>query len=532
MSVGYQSTNKTGYAVRFGIGYEEDFDKYQENSVEKIKQIIKTLPLSMTKEEVINEINKKIKNKSPKINETYEKFVGFDLISRLIDYFDIFKDCKTTKSISLNDVVKQQIYQRIKNPLSVYATYKNATKEKQDFYSKNSFYRSLEYIADNRNQILSNVNETLKNEYKRDVSIVWFDSTTAYFETFSRDGYKKPGYSKDGKFKEDQIVIGLATDSNGIPVHYKVFPGNTADSSTFIPFILELQKIYNITTVTVIADKGMSVNKNIRFLEDKKLNYIISYRMKKGSKEFKEYVLSEKDYVNENGLLYKSREIISLYRNGRKNGHTRKQIITFSEKRAKKDYEDRKILIDNFNKKAKNGKVSYEDMVGGKKYRFFKPTDKSGFYELDYDKVLEDEKFDGFYVYETNRVDLKETEIVELYTKQWQAEENFRTLKGALSLRPMYLSTWKNIQGYICLCFLSLVMLKFLTYKINDFLGLAKKDKITTSRIITMINDVKQVEQYFDKKLINTVEIKNPALQQSWEDYQLILNIFNHLNIK
>ncbi|MFV8476543.1 IS1634 family transposase, partial [Mycoplasma sp. BRA290] len=243
ISVGYQSTNKTGYAVRFGIGYEEDFDKYQENSVEKIKQIIKTLPLSMTKEEVINEINKKIKNKSPKINETYEKFVGFDLISRLIDYFDIFKDCKTTKSISLNDVVKQQIYQRIKNPLSVYATYKNATKEKQDFYSKNSFYRSLEYIADNRNQILSNVNETLKNEYKRDVSIVWFDSTTAYFETFSRDGYKKPGYSKDGKFKEDQIVIGLATDSNGIPVHYKVFPGNTADSSTFIPFILELQKI-------------------------------------------------------------------------------------------------------------------------------------------------------------------------------------------------------------------------------------------------------------------------------------------------
>ncbi len=67
---------------------------------------------------------------------------------------------------------------------------------------------------------------------------------------FLREGYKKPGYSKDGKFKEDQIVIGMATDENGIPLHYKIFPGNVTDSNTFIPFMLEIADIYEVNSVT------------------------------------------------------------------------------------------------------------------------------------------------------------------------------------------------------------------------------------------------------------------------------------------
>ncbi|OAB49223.1 Transposase [Mycoplasmopsis gallinarum] len=280
-------------------------------------------------------------------------------------------------------------------------------KEQENVYSKNAFYRSLDYIAENREQILQNLNAVLVKEHKRNVNIVWYDSTTTYFETFDRKGYKKPGYSKDGKFKEDQIVIGMTTDSNGIPVHYKVFPGNTADSNTFIKFVLELQNIYKINNVTIVADKGMSVNKNIRFLEDKGLNFIISYRMKTGSRQFKEYVLKQEDYVHsDTGLVYKTQEFASLYRNGRSNGKLRKRVITFSKKRAKKDAEDRRILVENFLKKAKNGKVSYEDMAGNKKYKFFKPVNESGYYELDTEKIEQDEKFDSFYVYETNRQDL------------------------------------------------------------------------------------------------------------------------------
>ncbi|WP_139561634.1 IS1634 family transposase, partial [Mycoplasmopsis pullorum] len=321
IQIGYRKEKGNGYETRFGIGYEHDYLKYQKNPIENIKKIIKDIPLTTKKEKIIEIINEKVKNNQKNLYALYERYKGLDVISTLIDYFAIFKDCKKTKSISLNEVVKQQIYQRIKDPLSIFGTYSILKKQEVFVFSKNSFYRSLDYIAVNREQILENLNSVLVKEYKRKINIIWYDSTTTYFETFSRDGYKKPGYSKDGKFKEDQIVVGMATDSNGIPVHYKVFPGNTADANTFIKFVLEMQKIYKINDVTIIADKGMSVNKNIRFLEDKGLNFIISYRMKTGSKLFKEFVINQEDYIHsKSGLLYKTQEIASLYRNGRNNG--------------------------------------------------------------------------------------------------------------------------------------------------------------------------------------------------------------------
>ncbi|WP_180337851.1 IS1634 family transposase [Mycoplasmopsis pullorum] len=533
MQIGYRKEKGNGYETRFGIGYEHDYLKYQKNPIENIKKIIKDIPLTTKKEKIIEIINEKVKNNQKNLYELYERYKGLDVISTLIDYFDIFKDCKKTKSISLNEVVKQQIYQRIKDPLSIFGTYSILKKQEVFVFSKNSFYRSLDYIAENREKILENLNSVLVKEYKRKINIIWYDSTTTYFETFSRDGYKKPGYSKDGKFKEDQIVVGMATDSNGIPVHYKVFPGNTADANTFIKFVLEMQKIYKINDVTIIADKGMSVNKNIRFLEDKGLNFIISYRMKTGNKLFKEFVINQEDYIHsKSGLLYKTQEIASLYRNGRNNGKIRKRIVTFSSKRAKKDFEDRQILIDNFNKKAKNGKVSYEDMAGNKKYKFFKPVDKSGYYELDHEKIIQDQQFDGYYVYETNRQDLTSDEVVNLYAKQWQIEENFRTLKGSLAIRPMYLETWKHIEGYICLCFLSLVLLKFLVFKINDLTGLVHKDKFTEHRLITMMKDVKEIEEYFNDKIIDTKEIQNSKLENSWDDYYLVKNVLKSLKQK
>lgn len=530
ISIGYRKLESAGYETRFGIGYEEEFDSYQHNSVKIIQEIIREIPLSWTKEKIIETIDKKIKGKVAKKTEVYEKHKGLELIQDMINYFNIFENCSETKSISLNTTVVQQIYQKITNPVSVFATCKESLKQNINSFKKNSFYRSLDYLALNQEKILKNLNKRIVNNYKRNISIVWYDSTTSYFETFDRKGYKKPGFSKDGKFKEDQIVIGLATDSNGIPIHYKVFPGNTANSKTFIPFVIELLKIYEIKNVTIIADKGISVNKNIRFLEDKKLNYVISYRLKSSSKSFKEYVISDQGYRNENGMLIKSREIVSTYKKGRNNGNYRKQIITFSEKRASKDKKDREQLINNFNKIAnKEGKVSFEDMTSNKKYRFFKAVENNAYYVLDIDKIKEDEKYDGYYIYETNRFDLQEHEIVSLYAKQWQAGENFRVLKGNLSLRPMYLSSWNHIKGYICLSFLSLVMIKFLVFQINNWTGLSDKDKFTVEKLISVMKDVKKAEKYYDGKLIESLEIKNTNTEQSWNDFNLIKLIFSEI---
>ncbi len=119
-----------------------------------------------------------------------------------------------------------------------------AKKEKIDTYSKNSFYRTLDYIAKNKDEILRNLNAKICANTNRKIDVLWFDATTTYFETFSREGYKKPLF-KRGKFKEDQIVIGRQLMKMGYRYTTKYFR-NVTDSNTFIPFMLEIADIYEV----------------------------------------------------------------------------------------------------------------------------------------------------------------------------------------------------------------------------------------------------------------------------------------------
>ncbi|MDJ1649101.1 IS1634 family transposase, partial [Mycoplasma phocimorsus] len=161
---------------------------------------------------------------------------------------------------------------------------------------------------------------------------------------------------------------------------------------------------------------------------------------------------------------YKEYEYNSHWNGKRINENIRRRIITHSTSRAKKDKEDRKTLINNFIKRRNSaGIVTADNIIGIKKYKFYKKVGKMEF-ALDYKKILEDENYDGFYVYETSRLDLKPADIIEIYHKRWQIEKNFRTLKNALSVRPVYVWTDKHIRGHFILNFIALIVLKYSIY--------------------------------------------------------------------
>ncbi|MFL1059495.1 IS1634 family transposase, partial [Mycoplasmopsis synoviae] len=118
----------------------------------------------------------------------------------------------------------------------------------------------LEY----KNAILVNIYNKMQELTTRNAKLMHFDNTTIYFQSFSRDALKQRGFSKDGKHDEDQIVVAMAVDNNGIPFHYKVLKGNTADSKTLVKFLIEMQKIYKTKDIIIVADKGISQNANLR----------------------------------------------------------------------------------------------------------------------------------------------------------------------------------------------------------------------------------------------------------------------------
>ncbi len=135
-----------------------ELKQYHDDPLTIIKAIIANFPLSWTKEQARTKLDEIFKEKKETKKEVLERFKGYEVVEKLFDYFNIFNDCSPTKSTTLKDVVLQLIYQRIKNPISVFNTYMTAKKEKIDTYSKNSFYRSLDYIAKNKDEILRNLN--------------------------------------------------------------------------------------------------------------------------------------------------------------------------------------------------------------------------------------------------------------------------------------------------------------------------------------------------------------------------------------
>ncbi|MGZ9762798.1 IS1634 family transposase, partial [Mycoplasma sp. 5912] len=330
---------------------------------------------------------------------------------------------------------------------------------------------------------------------------IYFDSTTIYFESFDKDGIRQSGFSKDGKFKEDQIVLAMACYNTGIPFHMKVFPGNTADCNTLIDFIKEVRDIYGIKTLYVIADRGMWTNKNIEFLVQNNYYYLISNRAKVGSKKFKTYIAERSDFIKINDDFLIKEQIVTpeIQRN---RSHVFRRVITYNKERADKDKYDREILINNFIKlQNKDGFINEKRIIGSKGGRYYDAVSKS-LYRLNTEKVKEDELLDGIYVYETNIMDLDALEICRVYAEQWKIEENFRSLKSVIQIRPVYLSLDEHIIGHSVICFISLVIMKLLHYMLIKIIKItfAEMTKVLTELTSLVYIDTKSRKIIWEKR--------------------------------
>ncbi|WP_373435817.1 IS1634 family transposase [Metamycoplasma equirhinis] len=147
------------------------------------------------------------------------------------------------------------------------------------------------------------------------------------------------------------------------------------------------------------------------------------------------------------------------------------------------------------------------------------------------EKIEEDSKYDGYYVYETSRIDLKASEIVDIYKKQWQIEENFRTLKGCLELRPVFVYTDNHIKGHFILCFLAFVVIKFILNVINKNLkenGVIDEN-ITNTKFIKTIESAIYIEKYSNNTLIEKIYINNDENKLNLENYEIYKKILKML---
>ncbi|NGM73110.1 transposase [Sphingobacterium sp. SGL-16] len=124
------------------------------------------------------------------------------------------------------------------------------------------------------------------------IGLMFYDVTTLYFESDYGDGFREPGFSKDGKHSQPQIVLGLLVSDNGYPLSYSMFNGTQYEGHTMIPIVEDFIPRFNLKDFVLVADSGLINKRNIDFLNNQGYKYLIGARIKNVSKPERDWLLS------------------------------------------------------------------------------------------------------------------------------------------------------------------------------------------------------------------------------------------------
>lgn len=327
------------------------------------------------------------------------------------------------------------------------------------------------------------------------ISVVFYDVTTVYFEIEQEDELRKPGFSKDGKHQHPQIVLGLLTGPQGYPLAYDIFEGNKFEGSTMLPVIESFRSRFNIASLVIVADSGLLSKINLDTLESNGHQYVLGARIKNENKDVKEKILALKLANGECATIEK--------------GHQR-LIVSYSDKRARKDAYNREKGMRKLQKLLQSGRLT-KGHLNKRGYNKFLKMDGNIQVAIDEQKCIEDARWDGIKGYLTNTT-LSTDEVMENYGHLWQIEKAFRIAKSDLKIRPVYHRLQRRIQAHICLTFVAYKVYKELERKLIEM-----KAEFSPGKVIEIAQGIFEIKV----KIPNTRESLRKVLILSEEQKTL-----------
>ena len=339
-----------------------------------------------------------------------------------------------------DDILQSLVKARICQPMSKTSTIDYLKSHFDEAIEQHKIYRYPDKLEDTQKELIQQISVAhTRNILGGKIGLVFYDVTTLYFETDYGDDLRKTGYSKDGKHSLPQIVLGLLVSSGGYPLAYSIHEGNKYEGHTMLPVIEEFVKQFKLSDFVIVADSGLMNGENVKALEKNKYKYIIGARIKTESNEIKTWILSQEKI---DGSFYEYQKT-----------QTRRLIIGYSAQRAKKDVYNREKGIRRLEKEYGSGTVT-KDKINKRGYNKFLEMSDDVTVRINYDRVKEDQRWDGLKGYITN-TKLTAKTIYEEYSGLWQVERAFRITKGTLELRPMFHFTAKRIKAHVCICFIA-----------------------------------------------------------------------------
>ena len=335
-----------------------------------------------------------------------------------------------------------------------------------------------------------------------EVELVFFDTTSLYFEGNGGETLGKYGHSKDHRSDEKQMVVGAVLDGQGRPICCELWPGNTADVTTLIPIVDRLWQRFRIGKICIVADRGMISKNTITDLEEQGWPYILGARMRR-QKEVRERVLADRRRFR---VVHGKRQTPSdpaplKVKDVSIEG--RRYVVCINEEEVEHDRQKREAIVAGLREQLRRGDKS---LVKNKGYRRYLKVEGGNHFAVDESKIEEEAKYDGTWVLRTN-TELPAAEVALQYKRLWMVERWFRSCKSLLETRPIYHKRDETIRGHVFCSFLALV----LRYELQSQLR-TRGQELEWSDVLADLEAVQHTEvSHGEKRFLLRTELQGAA---------------------
>ena len=381
-------------------------------------------------------------------------------------------------------IFRQLVLSRLTYPVSKLKTSDYLDKYHDLDYPVQQIYRYMDKLHSTQKELVQQISyEHTKKILAGQISVVFYDVTTLYFEIDHEDDLRKTGFSKEGKHQNPQIVLGLLVSKNGYPLAYDIFEGNKFEGHTMLPVLDSFKEKYGLDQMVIIADSGLLSNNNIDDLQSGGYEFILGARIKNEKRNIQDKIQSLNLKNGESAVISK--------------GNLR-LIVTYSDTRARKDLKNREKGLRKIEKQIRTGRLT-KSSINNRGYNKYLKMDGQINIAVDYQKFQVDAAWDGLKGYLTN-AKLSKDEIIENYGHLWQIEKAFRISKTDLKIRPIYHRLKRRIETHICISFVAYKVYKELERQLKEM-----KSSFSPEKAIDIAKTIYQVKAKTQNEIVSHI---------------------------
>lgn len=492
--------------------WDKKLKKVRHKSVAQLGKL-KPEEVSLFKRTIAGEAGKSFNWKELSAQKSYE-YLGVAILDRIWKYWGL-------NQVVSNNVVEVLAINRCLNPMSDYRVsdwYQETILPKLLGVSINPtrVYRTLDELYTLIDRIQEHLYQKVVELRLDDYELIFYDITSSYFE-HSACELAKYGFSRDHRRDKKQIILALAVTKKGFPFHWKVFPGNTADTKTVKEFVTELKQRFQIKKACLVMDKGMVSNSNLEKIEAEEFDYVVTLRRTSIAliKDMPWKHLRSIDEANvDKRKEYFQYHCRRAYFKELKRQAGVRTILCFNPAKFLQERKDRSDKIESIKKhldsrnkgllgtkKKLNVQILREELKrylekrAAKKMFKFRLMSHANSYQIKYRlidaEIKEAAKLDGIWVIRSNVLDAKPGELIDAYRSRMEIERSFHQLKSFVDIRPLYHHNEERIKSHVGICILGYLLnitVMHLVRKKKDF------EELTAQSVYNYLRSCKLVE--------------------------------------